>query len=197
MVTPTADPAPVNDERRDRSVASPGATVDRFDSARLRIADEIVEQVDLAQGQGLFGLARRAGLDDEAAEDAVQETLVRLWLEVRSGTDILNPPAWSFRTLYRIAMDQHRLRRRVRELVERIGRRPPPPATDPVQQMTIWSLVDRLPLRQRQVMYLRYRADMTFEEIGVVMAITPSGARAHVAKASATLRRSLGPILVD
>src|SRR5215208_6243036 len=92
MVTPTADPAPVNDERRDRSVASPGATVDRFDSARLRIADEIVEQVDLAQGQGLFGLARRAGLDDEAAEDAVQETLVRLWLEVRSGTDILNPP---------------------------------------------------------------------------------------------------------
>jgi RNA polymerase sigma factor (sigma-70 family) len=63
--------------------------------------------------------------------------------------------------------------------------------------MTIWSLVDRLPLRQRQVMYLRYRADMTFEEIGVVMAITPSGARSHVAKASATLRRSLGPILVD
>jgi DNA-directed RNA polymerase specialized sigma24 family protein len=47
------------------------------------------------------------------------------------------------------------------------------------------------------VMYLRYRADMTFEEIGVVMAITPSGARSHVAKASATLRRSLGPILVD
>jgi len=193
-----ADIASVNDERRrDRSVAGPGATVNAFDMARVQAADDVVERVDIGSGQDLYGLARRAGLDDQTAEDAVQETLVRLWLEVRSGTDILDPPAWSFRTLYRIAMDQHRLRRRVRELVERIGRRPPPTATDVVQQMTIWSVVDRLPLRQRQVMYLRYRADMTFEEIALVMTITPSGARAHAAKATASLRRSLGPTLVD
>jgi RNA polymerase sigma-70 factor (ECF subfamily) len=186
--------APVNDERgRDHSVAGPAATVNGFDLARVQTADHVVERVDLGSGQNLYGLARRAGLDDQSAEDAVQETLVRLWLEVRSGTDILDPPAWSFRTLYRIAMDQHRLRRRVHELVERIGRRPPPTPVDIVQQMTIWSLVDRLPLRQRQVMYLRYRVDMTFEEIALVMTITPSGARAHAAKASASLRRSLGP----
>jgi RNA polymerase sigma-70 factor (ECF subfamily) len=173
------------------------ATGDRFSPANIRTADEVVERIDLRHGQNLFGLARRAGLDDQTAEDAVQETLVRLWLEVRSGTDILDPPAWSFRTLYRIAMDQHRLRHRVRELVERVGRRPPPPTTDAVQQMTIWSLVDRLPLRQRQVMYLRYRADMTFEQIALVMTITPSGARANAAKASASLRHSLGTSLVD
>ena len=173
------------------------ATGDRFSLANIRTADEVVERIDVRHGQNLFGLARRAGLDDQTAEDAVQETLVRLWLEVRSGTDILDPPAWSFRTLYRIAMDQHRVRRRVRELVERVGRRPPPPATDTVQQMTIWSLVDRLPLRQRQVMYLRYRADMTFEQIALVMTITPSGARANAAKASVSLRHSLGTSLVD
>jgi RNA polymerase sigma factor (sigma-70 family) len=187
----------VNDERRDRSVARVGATPKGFDLARIRLADDVVERVDVGNGQSLFGLARRAGLDDQTAEDAVQETLVRLWLEVRSGTEILNPSAWSFRTLYRIAMDQHRLRRRVGELVERIGRRPPPPAVDSVQQITIWSVVDRLPLRQRQVMYLRYRADMSFEEIALVMTITPSGARATAAKASASLRRSLGPSMVE
>jgi RNA polymerase sigma-70 factor, ECF subfamily len=178
-------------------VYSNGATGDPFSPTNVRAADEVVERIDAKHGQNLFGLARRAGLDDQTAEDAVQETLVRLWLEVRSGTDILDPPAWSFRTLYRIAMDQHRLRRRVRELVERVGRRPPPPGTDAVQQMTIWSLVDRLPLRQRQVMYLRYRADMTFEQIALVMTITPSGARANAAKASVSLRRSLGTSLVD
>jgi RNA polymerase sigma-70 factor (ECF subfamily) len=189
-----ADMVPVSDERRrDRSLVSPGATVNGFDVARVHAADAVVERVDIGSGQNLYGLARRAGLDDQTAEDAVQETLVRLWLEVRSGTDILDPPAWSFRTLYRIAMDQHRLRRRVREVVERIGRRPPPAPIDIVQQMTIWSVVDRLPLRQRQVMYLRYRADMSFEEIALVMTITASGARAHAAKASASLRRSLGP----
>ena len=187
----------MNDDRRDRSArGSDDATTPR-ERARVRSADEVVERIDLGHGQNLFGLARRSGLDDQAAEDAVQETLVRLWLEVRSGTDVLDPPAWSFRTLYRIAMDQHRVRRRLREIVERMGRRPPPPVFDVVQQITVWSLVDRLPPRQRQVVYLRYRADMTFEEIALVMAITPSGARAHSAKANANLRRSLGPILKD
>jgi RNA polymerase sigma-70 factor, ECF subfamily len=187
----------VDETGRDPSIRGLAAAVNRSGSSRIRIADEVVERVDVSHGQSLFGLARRAGLDDQAAEDAVQETLVRLWLEVRSGTDVLDPPAWSFRVLYRIAMDQHRVRRRLREIVERMGRRRPPDAIDPVQQMTIWSVVDRLPLRQRQVMYLRYRADMTFEEIALVMAITPSGARAHAAKASASLRRNLGPILKD
>jgi RNA polymerase sigma factor (sigma-70 family) len=193
----TAAPIFVGDDRRDHSPRSSGDAPAQFEPGLVRHADEVVERVDVGHGQNLFGLARRAGLDDQAAEDAVQETLVRLWLEVRSGTDVLDPPAWSFRTLYRIAMDQHRVRRRLREIVERMGRRPPPPARDLVQQMSIWSIVDRLPLRQRQVVYLRYRADMTFEQIALVMAITPSGARAHSAKANANLRRSLGPVLED
>ena len=185
------------DDRRDHAVRSSGDAPAPFEPALVRNADEIVGFVDAGHGQNLFGLARRAGLDDQAAEDAVQETLVRLWLEVRSGTDVLDPPAWSFRTLYRIAMDQHRVRRRLREIVERMGRRPSPPARDVVQQISIWSVVDSLPLRQRQVVYLRYRADMTFEQIALVMAITPSGARAHSAKANANLRRSLGAVLED
>jgi RNA polymerase sigma-70 factor, ECF subfamily len=193
----TAAAIPVNDDSRDRSVGRFDDATTPLESGRVRNADEVVEAVDLGHGQNLFGLARRAGLDDEAAEDAVQETLVRLWLEVRSGTDVLDPPAWSFRTLYRIAMDQHRVRRRLREIVERVGRQPPPPPPDMVQQLTVWSLVDRLPLRQRQVVYLRYRADMTFEEIALVMAITPSGACAHSAKANANLRRIAGSTLKD
>jgi RNA polymerase sigma-70 factor, ECF subfamily len=193
----TTAPILVNDDRRDRSLRRTDGPAAPFEPGLIRNADEVVERVDVGHGQNLFGLARRAGLDDQAAEDAVQETLVRLWLEVRSGTDVLDPPAWSFRTLYRIAMDQHRVRRRLREIVERMGRRPSPLSPDPVQQISIWSVVDELPLRQRQVVYLRYRADMTFEQIALVMAITPSGARAHSVKANANLRRNLRPVLED
>jgi len=193
----TTTPNLVNDDRRDRSIRRMDDVATPFEPALVRTADEVVDRVDGGYGQNLFGLARRAGLDDQAAEDAVQETLVRLWLEVRSGTDVLDPPAWSFRTLYRIAMDQHRVRRRLHEIVERMGRRPSPPPRDLVQQISVWSVVDRLPLRQRQVVYLRYRADMTFEQIALVMAITPSGARAHSTKANANLRRSLGPVVED
>jgi len=48
-----------------------------------------------------------------------------------------------------------------------------------------------LPLRQRQVVYLRYRADLAYEEIAHVLGITPSAARAHGTHAMAALRRNL------
>jgi RNA polymerase sigma factor (sigma-70 family) len=43
--------------------------------------------------------------------------------------------------------------------------------------------VDRLPERQRAVVYLRYRADLSFEEIGAALGIQPVSARSHVSRA--------------
>ena len=162
--------------------------------AGVERADRVVLALDTEHGQALFGLARRSGLSDTAAEDAVQETLLRLWLETRSGVDILDPRAWAFRTLYRIAMDEHRFRRRALQLVGRLAPRPRE-IVDPdvAERITIWAQVDRLPTRQRQVVYLRYQSDLTFDEIGVVMGITASAARAHATFAGARLREALGP----
>ena len=170
---------------------------DPHDGARDRVplADRIVEQLDADHGQDLFGLARRSGLDDSAAEDAVQEALLRVWLEVRSGVDIIEPRAWVFRTLYRVAMDEHRVRRRTLDLVNRL--RPIAPrrvaAADSLERASIWTIVDRLPTRQRQVMYLRYKADMTFDQVGAVMGITASAARAHASFGAGRLRELMGP----
>jgi RNA polymerase sigma factor (sigma-70 family) len=165
--------------------------------ARTRLADLVVERLDVEVGQDLFGLARRSGLSDAAAEDAVQDALLRLWLEIRGGVDILDPRAWAFRTLYRIAMDEHRLRRRTSDLVARL--RPPKPAAGPdsIDRISIWSLVDRLPTRQRQVLYLRYKADMTFDEVAAVIGITASAARAHATFAARRLRDSMGAEWTD
>lgn len=162
--------------------------------ASERLAEEMVMAVDARHGQDLLGLARRSGLDDTTAEEAVQDALVRLWLEVRRGTAIREPRAWTFRTLYRIAMDHHRFTRRARELAERLrGDSDQALDPDPARRLSIWPLVDQLPTRQRQVIYLRYQADLPFEEVGFVMGITASGARAHATKAGVALRRALGP----
>ncbi len=158
-----------------------------------RVADQVVTEVDARHGQDLLGLARRSGLDPSAAEEAVQDALVRLWLEVRSGSTIHEPRAWTFRTLYRIAMDHHRLARRARELADRLLGMPRQSSDpDPAGRISIWALVDQLPTRQRQVLYLRYRADLQFEEIGFVMGITASAARAHATRAGTTLREIIG-----
>ncbi len=55
----------------------------------------------------------------------------------------------------------------------------------------VWDEVDRLPPRQRQVLYLRYAADMTFEDVGTTLAISASAARSHDTQARASLRRTL------
>src|SRR5271157_4109744 len=73
------------------------------------------------RSQEMFGFVRRLGLGDEEASDAVQETMLRLWRELDSGAAIADPDAWAFRTLYRVGIDSHRLRRRVAGLVDRIG----------------------------------------------------------------------------
>jgi RNA polymerase sigma-70 factor, ECF subfamily len=166
---------------------------DDGDLARVARATAIVDELDARHGQELFGLARRSGLSDGAAEDAVQDALLRLWLEVRGGVDIIDPKAWTFRTLYRVAMDQHRVRRRMAELVDRLSLAPPRVLDrDEARRISVWELVDRLPLRQRQVLYLRYKADMTFEQAASVMGITASAARAHATFAGVRLRERLG-----
>jgi RNA polymerase sigma-70 factor, ECF subfamily len=156
-------------------------------------ADLVVTDLELRQGQALFGFVRRQGLTDTEAQDAVQEVLFRLWLELRAGTAIDNPRAWVYRAVYRIAMDHHRLRARIAALSRRLARaRIEPPPRDAADRLAVWAEVDRLPARQRQVLDLRYRADLSFEEIGSILGITPSAARSHATQAVARLRQRLG-----
>jgi DNA-directed RNA polymerase specialized sigma subunit, sigma24 homolog len=57
--------------------------------------------------------------------------------------------------------------------------------------LSVWAAVDRLPPRQRAVLYLRYRADLSYDRIAAVMGITANGARNDASVATASLRRRL------
>jgi RNA polymerase sigma factor (sigma-70 family) len=156
-------------------------------------ADLVIGDLELRHGQALFGFVRRQGLADVEAQDAVQDVLFRLWLELRAGTVIDNPRAWAYRAVYRIAMDHHRLRARIASLAKRLERGRDDAPHDAADRVAVWTEVERLPERQRQVLYLRYRADLRYEEVGQILGITPSAARSHATQALATLRRRLGP----
>jgi RNA polymerase sigma factor (sigma-70 family) len=166
--------------------------------ARPRVVDddsmrETVVNVQLERGGELWGLARHLGLSPDEADDAVQETLLRLWSALRAGDAIDRTDAWAFRALYRLAMDRHRLRRRVRLLTERLGFQPQRQSTlDHADRMAVWEAVERLPERQRLAVYLRYRSDLPYEEIGAVLGIAPASVRSHVSRALDALRVTLG-----
>jgi RNA polymerase sigma factor (sigma-70 family) len=161
-------------------------------------ARKTLEDVLDRSGQQLFGFARRLGLADDEAAEVVQEALLRLWRTLRAGATIDDPRAWTFRATFRLAMDRHRVRRRWTEFVRGLrgsdaDRTGTTLAPDGDELIAVWAEVDRLPARQRQVLYLHYRADLTFEAIGRVLGLEASSARGHAARAIARLRERLGP----
>ncbi len=145
------------------------------------------------RGAELWGLARHLGLSPDEADDAVKETLVRLWKALRDGASIDRLDAWAFRAVYRLAMDRHRWRRRVRLLAERLGAQPERRSgVDHADRLAIWDAVEALPTRQRLAVYLRYRSDLPYEEIGAILGIAAASARSHVSRALDALRVELG-----
>lgn len=175
--------------------------VDRTASTRREegAVDAVISAAWLDDGdaQRLFGFVRRLGLSDEQADDAVQEVFTRLLIEYRRGVLIANPRAWAYRSIYRLAMDQHRLRTRLAALVGALAKRDQRIPVDHTDRIAVWSEVDRLPRRQRQVVYLRYRSDLEYEEIGAVLGITASASRSHATQAMATLRARLADALSE
>lgn len=145
------------------------------------------------RGGELWGLARHLGLSPDEADDAVQETLLRLWAALRDGAAIDRSDAWAFRTLYRLAMDRHRWARRIRLLAEKIGAQPDNRSSvDIGDRLAIWDAVEGLPERQRVAIYLRFRSDLPYEEIGAILGIAAPSVRSHVSRALDALRVALG-----
>ncbi len=168
------------------------ALPDPADAASLgsnTLGSAAVTDVHDRRGRELFGLCRRLGLDEDEANDAVQEAFLRMWAESARGTVIVDPEAWAFRVTYRLAMDHHRLGRMVRALKDRLSSVEEREDVHPADRVAVWAAVDKLPPRQRAVIYLRYRADLSYARIAIVMGITTNGARNDASAATATLRK--------
>jgi RNA polymerase sigma-70 factor (ECF subfamily) len=154
-----------------------------------------VRSLHTRRGDDLYGFALRMGLSDDDAADAVQDVMLLVWRELSSGKELMDLDAWAFRVTYRLAMDRHRLHTRVAGALGRLlsgNVQIAPDPADSAEADAVWRAVDGLPERQRAAVYLRYRADMAFEQIGLAMGITPVAARSHVSTALAKLRRQFG-----
>jgi RNA polymerase sigma factor (sigma-70 family) len=176
----------------DMTIMQPRASevVEALD-AGMTDADLLVD-LQAVHGAALYDFARHQGLTDDQAADAVQEALLRLWRELQRGTIIERPPAWMFRTVYHLAMGQHRWRRQLALLLPRLApRRTDYAGPEASDRLSVWGAVDHLPERQRQVLYLHYAADLPFEEIAGVLGVSASAARTHASRGLATLRRDL------
>ena len=149
----------------------------------------VVIRVDEEHGQSLVGFACRMGLTADQADDAVQEVLLRLFRTLMRGVTVDDPKGWSFRTMYRIAMDEHRLRRRLGGLRERLGwaegQRARP---DDASRISLWSDVDACRRASGRCSTSATRRISRSTRSPSTMGITAGGARAVANKALISLR---------
>ncbi len=126
-----------------------------------------------------------------AAEDLAQEAFLRAHRDWDRVGAMDNPPAWVRRVAVNLAMS--RFRRLRAETAARLRLTPAPPSLDGVyaEYGAFWHEVRRLPVRQAQVVALRYIDDMSVAEIGRVLDVAEGTVKALLHQARARLGRQL------
>lgn len=130
--------------------------------------------------------------DHGAAEDLVQDTLVRVWSAWARVTRTDQPLAYVRRMLVNASISRWRTLSRCR-LRERLTDRPPelPVLDQPGVDTQLWSLVGRLPARQRAVVVLSYYEDLSENEVADLLGTTLGTVKSQRAKALRSLRARL------
>ncbi len=127
----------------------------------------------------------------EDAHDAVQDALLgafRVWPRITADRD---PGAYVRRSI--VNANVSRWRKRRRELVvEEVRGGVVAGADQVVHSVYLRTLLERLPVRQRAAVVLRYFEDREFADIGEVLGCSAATARSLVHRALAQLRQAEG-----
>ena len=133
--------------------------------------------------------------DPDAADDLVADAFIRAYAAWRSGHGPTGSPLpWLLRIARNRVTDRWRRRRLLRWLpLSSLSPADEPGAEDArASDAEFWTWFDALaralPVRQREVLILRYQRDLSDAEIGQVMGLSVSGVRSLVARALASLR---------
>ena len=130
-----------------------------------------------------------------AAEDAVQEALIRIWRDLRSLRDIDRFDAWSNRLLIRACHDQSRRSRRIEAEVAEIDleRRDTHDEYATIgHRDELERAFSRLTIEQRAVVVLTHYQGMSATDVGEVLGIPVGTVYSRLHYALRALRSAIG-----
>jgi RNA polymerase sigma-70 factor (ECF subfamily) len=134
------------------------------------------------------------GLVGDSADDVQQE----LWMTVyRRISELANPRAfrtWLFRATRNRALDQLRREKREREWVDDVSLDDPAAANIAADELapgddSLLVALDALPAPQREACLLRYRDDLSYEEIAMVVGCSIGTVRSRLHHAKQRLQQ--------
>lgn len=171
-------------------------------SGVLPIADaaaELVEATVRAHALFVFQVAYSVLRNHHDAEDATQETFLRVHRHRRQLAEVRNPRAWLARIAWRVAVDRRRSGREVslEEAAEAVRERcvtgcgPEDIAAGQEMSALLEQLVTTLPRRLREALTLATIEEMATSDIAEVLGIPEASVRSRVFRARQLLREKL------
>jgi RNA polymerase sigma-70 factor (ECF subfamily) len=149
------------------------------------------EEIYAAHHRDVLRYAALMLRDPDEAADVAAEAFVRAfaaWSADHGPAGRALP--WLLLITRRVVVDRWRRRRLVSWLPILDGSSIAAPDRTAESDFWLWldRLTEALPERQREVIFLRYRRDLTDDEIGGIMGLSPSGVRSLLARAIRGLR---------
>jgi RNA polymerase sigma-70 factor (ECF subfamily) len=170
------------------------------DGSRNASSDEWLHQVLQRHEQPLIGHALRLLGDADAARDVAQDTFLELCRRPIALEDARLGP-WLHRVCRNRAIDRLRKERRMHRLDDPSAAAEPAAASSPalaVQRQEegarLHGLVQQLPPRQQEVVWLRFRSGLSYREIAEVCSTSTGNVGFLLHEALRRLRARLGEV---
>ena len=162
--------------------------------AAARDADEALVALYSAHYRSLVRLAALLLHDTPAAEDVVQDAFVAMHGSWRRLRDADKAVAY----LRQAVVNRARSRLRHLKVVDKHVQAPPPDAPSAeagalrsAQRDEVMAALRQLPHRQREVLVLRYYADLSEAQIADALGISTGAVKSHASRGVAALRQKL------
>ncbi len=158
--------------------------------------------------QKIFALCWRLTGRREDAEEALQETFLRVARAAPGYQPTAQWSTWLHRIAVNVCLNHHRRQTHAPQVISLDAARPSPTAhhgvvhDDPLDKiqaqetgLALQDALQTLPAPWRAAFVLRVFEDMGYSQIAQTLDIAPGTAKTHVHRARAALRRRLKPIL--
>ena len=155
------------------------------------------KQLFLPCHRKLFSVAYRLMSNAQAAEDMVQETFLKLWMQRDKMEKVDNPEAYSITVLHRIFYDKMRAGH-LQEVDKDVGSLQVSSSQNISKQLEeadeyqrVRQLITHLPEPQARIMLMRDIEERSFEEISIETGLTEVNIRSVLSRARKKIREQI------
>jgi RNA polymerase sigma-70 factor (ECF subfamily) len=147
----------------------------------------------------IFRLSRRLLVSSDAAQDATQDVLIKLWDKKESLTGIHNVEAFAMTMTKNHCLDQLRLKRNqnlrlVHSNFENDEANPQQQLEAKQELKTVEKLMEKLPENQKMILHMRQIEGYEYNEICEIMEMNATAVRVALSRARKTLVEELSKI---